>query len=215
MDDALSQEFFQHVSAEAKERVPKKRFHHMQGVSDTAVELAQVYEADVDKARLAGILHDWDKGLDNDEIRAKAADLGLVDELGEWVVLNMPQVIHGPTAAASLANEYPQIPSDVLSSIYKHTIASPEMSDLDKIIYISDAIEPNRSFPEVDEIRSSVGKVSLDELYFMVYKFWIETLIGNDGLLHPDTLDIWNRMAYPKAHARLERYEERCRNKRR
>ncbi len=213
MADPLSDEHLSQMRALARERVSKKRFQHMEGVAETAQLLARTYGQDEKKARLAGILHDWDKGLDNDEIRAKARDLGLDEVLGEWMIMNMPQVLHGPTAAEGFRRTDPDIPEDVLSAIYKHTIAAKEMSPLDKIIYIADAIEPNRSFAEAEGLRELIGKVSLDELYFQVYKFWIEALISKDGLLHPDTLAIWNDMTFPKAHAHLQRYEKRCKEK--
>lgn len=211
--DALSDAYYEQMRAQAKERVSKKRFQHMKGVAKTAEHLAELYGADPAAARLAGILHDWDKDLDNDQIRQKVADLGLEDHVGAWVVENMPQVVHGPTAAAELARKHPEIPADVIQAIDKHTTAALQMTDLDKIIYIADALEPTRSFEKADDLRALMGKVSLDELYLEVYRFWIEALIGMGAMLHPDTLSIWNEMAYPKAHARLLAYEKRCKEK--
>lgn len=211
--DALSDEFYEQMRAKAKERVSKKRFKHMKGVAKTAKRLAEVYGVDPHAAQLAGILHDWDKDLDNDQIRCKVKALGLEDHVGPWVAENMPQVVHGPTAAAELARDYPEIPAEVLEAIDKHTTASRSMSDLDKIIYIADALEPTRTFDKADELRAMIGTVSLDELYREVYGFWIEALIGMGALLHPSTLEIWNELAYPKAHARLLAYEKRCKER--
>ncbi len=213
MPDVLSDAYFCQMRDAARTRVPKKRFAHMKGVAKTAEELARAYGVDPARARLAGILHDWDKGLDNDQIRCKVKELGIEDEVSSWVVANMPQVVHGPTAAAELAREHPEIPADVLSAIWKHTIASSEMTELDKIIYIADALEPGRSFDEVGDLRAMMGVASLDELYLEVYRFWIQTLIGMGGLLHPDTLAIWNALIYPEAHERLLRYEKRCKER--
>lgn len=200
---------YERMSALAKERVSKKRFKHMEGVAQTAEQLARFYGTDPGRARLAGILHDWDKDLDNDQIRDKVHALGIQGEVGEWVVCNMPQVLHGPTAAAELERRFPGIPSEVISAIRKHTIASREMSDLDKIIYIADALEPGRRFDAVRKLRGMMGVASLDELYFEVYRFWIQALVGKGCLLHPDTLMIWNGLAYPRAHERLLAYEKR------
>lgn len=204
---------YERMSALAKERVSKKRFKHMEGVAETAERLALSYGADPESARLAGILHDWDKDLDNDQIRAKVHEMGIQDEVGEWVAQNMPQVLHGPTAAAELERSFPDIPPDVISAIRKHTIASQEMADLDKIIYIADALEPGRRFDEVQKLRGMMDEASLDELYFEVYRFWIQALVGKGCLLHPDTLAIWNDLAYPQAHERLLAYERRCKER--
>lgn len=212
--DALSDGFYAQMRDLMEERVSKKRFMHAEGVSDTAEHLARIYGASPERARLAGILHDWDKGLDNDGIRQKARDLGLEEKVGAWVLENMPQVVHGPTAAAELARDLPQIPADVIEAIDKHTTASVEMSDLDKILYIADALEPTRSFDEVEELRAMMGQVSLDELYAAVYRFWVQALIEKGCLLHPDTLTIWNDLAYPAAHERLLAYERKCKERR-
>ena len=193
--DALSEEFYQDRLSELPERVSEKRLKHILGVSSTAEALAKEYGADAAKARLAGLLHDWDKGLDDDGIRARAKELGIVEEVGPWVVENMPQVLHGPTAAVALSREHPSIPSDVIQSIYRHTTAAPDMTDLDKIIYIADAIEPGRSFDRLEHLQSDVGKLSLDDLFFEVYKFWTMALIEHNVVLHPDTMSIWNTYA--------------------
>lgn len=211
--DALSDAYFKSMRKAVSKRVSKKRFKHIEGVSDTASALAKTYGCDEAKARLAGILHDWDKGLDNDEIRQKVRELGLEGKIGSWVVANMPQVVHGPTAAAELARDHPEIPADVIAAIDKHTTAACEMSDLDKILYIADALEPTRTFAEVRRLRDMIGTASLDELYSEVYRFWVRALIDKGCLLHPDTLAIWNDLAYPTAHERLLAWERKCKEK--
>lgn len=206
MEDALSQAFLDARTVELRKRVKPKRFAHIMGVAETAELLAATYGADVRRARLAGLLHDWDKGYRDGEIRQRARDLGVDALVGEWVVGNMPEVLHGPTAAAALAREFPQIPADVLEAIRWHTTASLEMSDLDKIIYIADALEPSRAFAEADELRSLIGRISLDELYHRVYRFWTLALIRSDRVLHPATIDIWNAMVAPISRSKKERY---------
>ncbi len=213
--DPTSDAYFKSMRKAASARVSKKRFAHMEGVAATAELLARTYGHDATLARLAGILHDWDKDLDNDVIRQKAKDLGVEEEIGPWVLENMPQVVHGPTAAAELARTHPEIPDEVISAIRKHTIADPNMSPLDEIIYVADAIEPGRRFEEAPELRALIGEASLDELYAKVYQFWTARLVSAGALLHPDTLMIWNELAYPKAHERLMRYEKRCKEKKR
>lgn len=206
MEDPLGKRFYKARKAEVEQRVKAKRYKHILGVADTAEILASTYGVDVEKARLAGLLHDWDKGMRDGEIRQRAIDLGILEEVGPWVVEHMPEVLHGPTAAAALKREFPEIPDDVLHAIKCHTTGALEMSDLDKVLYVADAIEPNRQFAEADAMRDLVGKVDLDELFYQVYKFWTFALIRNDVVLHPDTIEIWNSIAKGKSKARKERY---------
>ena len=71
-EDVLSDAFFDARERDLKKRLKPKRFEHARGVSKTAASLAETYGVDVRKARLAGLLHDWDKEYGDDEIRERA-----------------------------------------------------------------------------------------------------------------------------------------------
>ena len=76
-EDVLSDAFFDARERDLKKRLKPKRFEHARGVSKTAASLAETYGVDVRKARLAGLLHDWDKEYGDDEIRERARALGV------------------------------------------------------------------------------------------------------------------------------------------
>ena len=192
VEDALSKAFFNARKAELEKRVSAKRFKHSLGVSDTCAQLAKEYGVDVKKARLAGLLHDWDKGYDDERARARVRELGMEDEIDPHIVEDMPGVLHGITAARALGREFPGIPGDVLQAISRHTTAALDMTPLDMVLYIADAIEPNRQFGRIDELRAAVGAVTLEELYFETYEYWVFLLFERRKPLHPDTIAIWN-----------------------
>ena len=191
-ENALTKDFYKARKAELEARVSPKRFKHSMGVSKACVQLAKEYGLDVSKARLAGLLHDWDKGLDDDQARARVVELGMVDEVSPFVVEHMPAVLHGNTAARVLARDFPEIPGDVLQAIDRHTTADEHMSPLDMALYIADAIEPCRQFGRIDELRAAVGTCSLEELFFKTYEYWVFLLFERGKPLHPDTIRIWN-----------------------
>ena len=190
--DPLSKAFYKARREELRERVSPKRFKHIMGVSEAAGQLAECYGVDVKKARLAGLLHDWDKGYDDEGARQRVYELGMEDEVDPAIVENMPHVLHGWTAARALGREYPCIPRDVLQAIERHTTAAETMTPLDMVLYIADAVEPGRKFGRIDELRSLVGKASLEELYFKTYEYWVFLLFERRKPLHPDTIRIWN-----------------------
>lgn len=192
---ALTKEFYKARKAELEGRVSPKRFKHSLGVSKACVQLAESYGLDVKKARLAGLLHDWDKGLDDEGARERVRELGMEDEVSPFVVEQMPMVLHGNTAARALARDFPEIPGDVLQAIDRHTTADEDMSPLDMALYIADAIEPGRQFGRIDELRAAVGTCSLEELYFQTYEYWVFLLLERGKPLHPDTIRIWNAYA--------------------
>lgn len=188
--DVLSDEFFKARKADLKKRLRHKRYEHVLGVAQTAQELARAYGVDERKARLAGLLHDWDKEYDDDEARKRAQALGVV--IDKDVLQNMPRLLHGPTAAIELGQCWPDIPADVLQSIERHTAAAIGMTDLDMVIYIADALEPNRDFEGLDSLRSAVGQVSLEELFMMTFTHILSTLVNRKRRLHPATVEVWN-----------------------
>lgn len=181
--------FFAARRDELQGRVGPRRFRHSLGVSDTAGELARVYGVDEDEARLAGLLHDWDKGLDDPGILARADELGLdlPDELR-----SMPRVLHGITAARALGRDFPELSPALLQAIERHTLGAPDMGDLDMVLYIADALEPGREGKRVEKLRRQIGEVDLRELFVEVYAYWVELMMERKSHIYSKTVDIWN-----------------------
>ncbi|MBQ9021136.1 MAG: bis(5'-nucleosyl)-tetraphosphatase (symmetrical) YqeK [Eggerthellaceae bacterium] len=199
--DPFGEESYRFMKSLLSERVGKKRFEHSVNVAKVARRLAKTYGADPDKARLAGILHDWDKGLTNEELRDRAEELNL--EIDPMVVSDMPWLLHGPTAAVALKREYPQFGDDIFQAIARHTSGAADMSPLDCIIYIADIIEPGRSFGNmegIERLRGLVGELPLDELYFQAFKYTLEFLISTDRVLYPATIETWNILMRTHGH---------------
>lgn len=94
--EVLGEAFFKERKAELEQRVSKKRFTHVMGVVEEAEILARAYGVDVREARLAGLLHDWDKAYDDEEIRERVRELGL--QVNPWILEHQPRLLHGPTA---------------------------------------------------------------------------------------------------------------------
>lgn len=189
MNEVYSDEFYEARCDELEGRVGLRRFAHSLGVADTAAELARAYGADERAARLAGLLHDWDKGYDDPGILGRADDLGmaLTDELR-----GMPRVLHGMTAALALGREFPAIPSEVLQAIERHTVGDTAMTDLDMIVYIADALEPGRDGKTVARLRRRVGEATLRELFLDVYAYWVQLIMERRHPMYSRTVEIWN-----------------------
>ena len=103
-----------------------------------AARMARVYGQDERLARSPGLLHDWDKAYDDEGIRARAVELGVAEQLASQT--HTPHRLHGPTAAAALAREFPELPSSLLQAIRLHTTGAVGMSPLDLIVYVADVI---------------------------------------------------------------------------
>lgn len=141
------------LSLHKKSRVP-----HAQSVCETAREMAKRFGADEALAARAGILHDVTKALNKTQQLALAEKLGV--QLTEFERQN-PQLLHAKTGAAAARALFGEC-EEVASAIAWHTTGKPDMTKLEKIVYLADMIEPNRSYPTVDEIRAAAER-DLDE----------------------------------------------------
>ena len=134
-----------------KEKISDKRYEHSVGVSYTAACMAMVYGADVESARLAGLLHDCAKGLSTKEKLEKARKYGL--PVSKYEESN-PEMLHAKLGAYYARYKFDVMDEDVLNAIKYHTTGRPNMSLLEKIIFVADYIEPNRKMvKDMEEIR--------------------------------------------------------------
>lgn len=131
-------------------RIGEKRYNHTIRVRDTAVELAKIYNVDLEKAYVAGMLHDCAKIRDEKELIEVSFDysLNLTDDMEK-----APQIIHSFLGAIISEKKYGIEDEDILNAIRFHTTGRENMSDLEKIVFLADYIEPMRNFSGVDKAR--------------------------------------------------------------
>jgi predicted HD superfamily hydrolase involved in NAD metabolism len=165
------------------------RLLHSIGVADTAASMAARYDIDVDRARIAGLLHDWDKNLTDEQLLERAREFGI-----EMVAHteDMAALLHAQTGAAAVRREFPDLDDEVIQAIARHTSAAPDMTDLDMIIYVADMIEPLRSQGNLTPLRMIVGKVPLEVLFLKSFEMTMERLIRRHRFIHPASLEVWN-----------------------
>lgn len=170
--------------------LPKERYRHSLGVAETAEKLAIRFNYDLEKARIAGLLHDIARDLDDNEMlsRAKKANL-MVSEYG----FAMPLLLHGPVGAVMAREEYGITDQEVLNAIALHTVGSMDMSQLDKILFVADKIEPNRKFHHVEEIRQH-AEIDLDLALISCFDESIRYALKIGCLLHPTSINARNEL---------------------
>ncbi|MBF4509555.1 MAG: bis(5'-nucleosyl)-tetraphosphatase (symmetrical) YqeK [Aeromicrobium sp.] len=173
-----------------RERLSPSAVSHCERVSATAAGLAESYGADTQSARLAGLLHDWHRETPGEELLKRARRLGLeITEVDELV----PYLLHGPVAAEEIDDVVPGVDPAVRDAVAAHTYGAPAMSDLAKIVYIADMIEPARHHDHADALRQAAGPVDLDELFARAYTASVAHLIRARRPLHPVTVAVYNR----------------------
>lgn len=173
-------------------QVKPRRYAHSLGVSDTAGKLAQVYGVDEFDARAAGLVHDWDKILDDEELLARAARLGV--RVSGSPVHALP-LLHGPVAARELPEVFPELSPAVWQAVARHTVGATDMTPLDMVVFVADAIEPHRKGDYADRLRALVGKVGLTELFFQCFSQGLAYVIQTGRYLYPTAITIYDAYA--------------------
>lgn len=177
-----------------------KRLAHSLSVGLTAERLAAIYGVEPYLARVAGILHDWEKVLPACESIARASGLGI--ELGVELALVEP-LLHGMIAARELPERFPELPDDVWQAIDRHTLGNAHMSPLDMVVFVADGIEPLRKPADaIKRQRKLVGKASLFDLYWECFSDGVSYVIETRRYLYPGTLSIYNDIVLERAQER-------------
>ncbi|MHB8125916.1 MAG: bis(5'-nucleosyl)-tetraphosphatase (symmetrical) YqeK [Desulfitobacteriaceae bacterium] len=130
-----------------------KKVRHTIGVATLAEDLANHHGLEPERVRLAALVHDLAKEISLERQLALARRWNLLrypeDEFA-------PQVLHGPLAAYWLKYRYGINDQEVLAAVAHHTLGFPGMSSFEMLIYSVDMVEPNRNFPEVDNLRQAL-----------------------------------------------------------
>ncbi len=181
---------FDEALAAVDERLSEESREHCARVSETAGRIADVYDVDVEAARLAGVLHDWDRDTSADELLVRAAAAG-VDVTEEDRLV--PYLLHSRVGAAELAERFPGLDESVLEAVATHTLGALTMTPVAKIVYVADMLEPVRSYSGVEELRDAVGTCTLDELFRRAYTRSLVRVLERRRHIHRTTVETWNR----------------------
>lgn len=182
------------IKRKLEQQLSAKRYKHTLGVSDIAVQLAQRFGCDVHKARLAGLLHDCAREMSVEDLLSKAREFGIVlDDVEKYE----PVLLHAPIAGYLAKVCYGIEDEEIIQAVSLHTTGSAKMTQLDKIIYLADMIEPGRSFPGVEELRLLAEK-DLDKALLASLEQSILHVLKGKGLIHPGTIEARNQLIMKK-----------------
>jgi predicted HD superfamily hydrolase involved in NAD metabolism len=136
----------------------RHRYAHTLRVARMAVQLARRYGEDVERARVAGMLHD---------LARLYSDQRLLDESharGLWISTfdrEHPRVLHARLGAELAKERFGINDERILSAIRAHTLGNGSMTALDAIVYLADSLEPEREFAE----RAELERLAFSDLH--------------------------------------------------
>ena len=169
----------------------EKRFRHVLGVEQAALDLAERYGCDATKASLAALLHDYAKEVADEVFLALIDQKDLDPDLKKWG----NNIWHGLVGAHLIAADFGLMDQEILQAIQRHTVGAGRMSLLDKVLYVADYIEPGRDFPGVTEARI-IASQSLDQAVAFETAQTIAHLAKKGIPIHPQTLETYNGYVY-------------------
>jgi len=171
------------IEKKLKKKLSDTRYQHTLGVAYTAGSLAMKYSLDVDKAIVAGLLHDCVKYMTPEKMMSKALSNSIEISTAER---EKPDLLHAKLGSLYAAEKYNIIDDDILSAIRWHTTGRPDMTLFEKIIYIADYIEPNRDRMPRLEIVRKLAFENIDECLLMILSDSVEYL-KNSGMQIDET----------------------------
>lgn len=173
------------VLAWLEKNVSRQRINHILGVEATAIELARCHQVDAAKAGVAGLMHDLAKFFPPQKLLSMAEKAGIsIDS----VCTKHPHLLHAEVGAIVAQQEFAIKDPEILTAIGNHTLGAPNMSPLSCVIFIADALEPNRGdSPELAAMR----RLATENLYKCVQQtsdYSLKYLVSNRKIIHPRTI---------------------------
>lgn len=160
----------------------KDRFRHVERVVETIVRLANQHGLPPEPARTAAWLHDLAREWPRDRLLDATKFVEVPDGFAA-----VPALLHGPIAAHIGRVEYGILDEEILDAVRYHTTGRPDMTQLDLLLFVADAIEPGRHYPGVEEIRKWAN-VSLEQAAKRSLDGTVAYLLHADKPLFPLTI---------------------------
>jgi len=176
------------IKKELEHDLDSKRYEHTLGVAYTAACLAMRYGYDMEKAYITGLLHDCAKCMSNkDKFEyCEKYDIPITE-----VEQDNPSLLHAKVGAEMSRRKFDIEDPEIYQAIFYHTTGHPNMSLLDKIIYISDYMEPHRDeAPNLDLVRKQVF-VDIEQALLTILKDSVAYLDKSDKTVDPMTMETY------------------------
>lgn len=171
-----------------KKDLTDKRFTHSKNVMNTAGKLAKRNGYDVEKAKLAGLLHDCARYMQPEELFDICENNGITITPVER---KQPYLLHAAAGMILASQKYDIYDLEILNAIRYHTTGRADMGLLEKIVFVADYIEPGRKYPGISPVRDKAFR-NLDGAIIEILNATIGFILKKHTLLHEDTVKARN-----------------------
>lgn len=183
------------INEDIKKELSEKRYNHSVGVMKKVEELAKIYGADVEKAKIVGLAHDIGKELSREEKLKYVENNNIeIDKIEE---INIG-LLHAKIGAYICKKRY-GFDEEMQDAIKYHTTGNENMNLLAKIIFVADKIEENRKYENKDKMRTleearKLAKEDLDKVMLYLIDESLIYTIQKKELIHPDSIAVRNKL---------------------
>ena len=180
----MTQQKFDKMKKRVQDHLDKERYEHTMGVMYTAAAMAMRYQVDIEKALIAGLLHDCAKCLSSEKKLKLCEKYEITISESER---KNPGLLHAKLGAYIAKSKYDIKDHEIVEAIAYHTTGRPAMTLLDKIVYIADYLEPNRNVaPNLAEVRRLAFE-DIDECLYIILKDSLAYLETKSEVIDPMT----------------------------
>jgi len=155
-----------------------------------AEELAEIYNADISKASLAGLVHDCAKWMSPHRLLFSAERHKINLDILER---EHPSILHAIIGERLAADTFGITDEEILTAIKYHTTGHARMSLMDKILYVADFAEPLREYDEAKSVRK-LAYINLGIATLETAEQKLRHLLRRGFLIHPNTVAVRNEM---------------------
>ncbi len=195
-------DYFAELSSSGDRTLDVKRFYlavghcrtlkHVIRVARVAQRLAGCYGVDKEAAEFAALAHDLGVAVPNRDRLAVAKQMGVEVDPAEK---RRPMLLHGPIAAAALADKLDVRDQDVLNAVRYHTTLRAGASTLEKIVFLADkiAFDPSADHEGV-YLAELQARPSLDGKALVYLEFALGQ-VGKPGwIVHPNAVAAYREL---------------------
>ncbi len=165
-----------------------KRLSHVQSCVNFAVQLANIHGVNEDRVKIASLAHDIFRDLEP-PILIKMANAYKM-KVTRLEKLN-PILLHGKVAAEYVRRRFNIADKEILEAIAYHTSGKENLGDVGKIVFLSDSLEENRIYENVEFLRQ-MAKQDMNHALYLIVANKILYAVKRRLFLLPETVKMWN-----------------------
>ena len=193
-----------------KEKLRISRYRHSLSVQEMAEELAEIYDADISKASLAGLVHDCAKWMSPQRLLFSAEYYNINLDILEQ---EHPSILHAIIGERLAADTFGITDEEILTAIKYHTTGHARMSLMDKILYVADFAEPLREYDEAKPVRK-LAYVNLNIAALKAAEQKLRHLLRRGLVIHPNTVAARNEMILTLKNTKIKVGKHKARQSR-